>query len=258
MAGLTADKAGAIMGGRGGASGFPTNAPTIPVTPQSASETHDLNELHSYMSSIGVTVDTASLSGQTFENVRDAAAGIARIIQEFPQAQQAFNLLRGQNLNNGVMANASYSGNITLANHYFSKSEDNLSHIYDRSTRSGFHPAGTSKGDIATHEAGHVLESALIHKAIPGSDYWDRLDRSSAWNKGTIASKVISEACKTAKKTPAGKGMKNADLISGVSGYATKNRSETLAECVADYAANGTNAKPLSVAVWNILKRELG
>ena len=73
-----------------------------------------------------------------------------------------------------------------------------------------------------------------------------------------MASKVISEACRDAKKTAAGKGMKNADLIQSVSRYATTNRSETLAECVADYAANGTNAKPLSVAVWNILKRELG
>lgn len=246
------------MGGRGGASGFPTNAPMIPATPKSAAETKDLAELQQYMSNIGVTVDTASLSGQDFENVRGAAAGIERILQEFPQAQRSFNLLRGQDLKHGVMANASYSGNITLANHYFSKTADGLTRTYDGSTSKGFHPAGTTKDHIAVHEAGHVLESALIHKAIPGNDYWDRLDRSAAWNKGTIAGKVISEACRAAKRTPGGKGLKNDDLIRNVSGYATRNRSETLAECVADYAANGTSAKALSVAVWNILKRELG
>lgn len=246
------------MGGRGGASGFPTNAPVVPAGPQSASETKDLNELAQYMSNVGITVDVKSLSGQTFENVRGAAAAIERIMKEFPQAQLAFNTLRGQVLQHGVLANASYSGNITLADHYFSKTEDGLSRTYDSSTAQGFHPAGTSKADIASHEAGHVLDSALIQKAIPGSDYWDRAERAAAWNKGTIAGKVISEACRDAKKTPAGKGLKNADLIRNVSGYATKNRSETLAECVADYAANGTSAKPLSVAVWNILKRELG
>ena len=246
------------MGGRGGASGFPTNAQMIPATPKSAAETKDLAELQQYMANIGVTVDTASLSGQDFENVRGAAAGIERILQEFPQAQRSFNLLRGRDLKHGEMANASYSGNITLANHYFSKTADGLARTYDGSTSSGFHPAGTTKDYIAVHEAGHVLESALIHKAIPGSGYWDRLDRSAAWNKCTIASKVISEACRAAKKTPGGKGLKNDDLIRNVSGYATRNRSETLAECVADYAANGANAKALSVAVWNILKRELG
>ena len=91
-----------------------------------------------------------------------------------------------------------------------------------------------------------------------GSDYYTRLEASNAWNTSKLSGKVISEACKDAKKTPAGKGLKNTDLIRGVSGYATKNRSETLAECVADYTANGTSAKPLSVAVWKILKRELG
>lgn len=34
-------------------------------------------------------------------------------------------------------------------------------------------------------------------------------------------------------------------------------RSEALAECVADYMANGSKAKPLSRAVYNVLKNEL-
>ena len=246
------------MGGRGGASGFPTNAPIVPSVPQSAAETTDLQSLKQYMSALGVDIDESSLSGQTFENVRNAAAGIENVMKEFPQAADYFRVLRGEDLKKGVMANASSSGVITLANHYFSMSEQDFAQRYDRSTNSGFHPAGTNKDHVAVHEAGHVLERALIFKAIPGSDYWDRLERSKAWNTGKLASKVVSEGCREAKKTPAGKGMKNDDLIRGISGYATKNRSETLAECVADYAANGSNAKPLSVAVWKVLKRELG
>lgn len=248
------------MGGRGGASGFPTNAPIVPQTPQSAAETKDLNELKSYMSNVGVNVDVASLSGQTFENVRGAAAAIEKVINEFPQARRFFNLLRGDTLGRGEFANATFSGNITLANHYFSKTDSDLDRSYDRSLRSGFHPAGTTKYDIASHEAGHVLESALIQKYVyqTHSGYAARLQSSYDWNKCTYASKVVSEACRDVKRIPAGKGMKNADIIRNVSGYAIKNRSETLAECVADYSANGTRAKPLSVAVWNILKRELG
>lgn len=229
-----------------------------PSIPQSAAETSTLTELAQYMSNVGVSVDEASLSGQSFENVRDAAAHIERVIAEFPQAQSTFNMLAGETLKSGVLACASLGGNISLANDYFSKTEDGLNQVYDKSVASGFHPAGTAKGDIATHEAGHILESALIKKAIPGNDYWDRLERSKAWRKCTLATKVVSEACRAVKKTPEGAGKTNDQLVRTVSGYAAKNRSEALAECVADYMANGQSAKPLSVAVWNILKRELG
>lgn len=245
------------MGGRGGASGFPTNAPIIPAAPKSAAETHNLTELEQYMANVGITVDTASLAGQTFENVRDAAAAIEQIVTEFPQARLTFNRLRGEYLKNGVLANASFSGNITLSNQFFSKTEDSLNAVYNNEVQRGFHPAGTKKADIAAHEAGHILEAALVHRAYPGTAYSAQQERAKAWNKSTISAKIVSEACKAAKKTAQGKGMKNADLIRDVSGYAKTNRSETLAECVADYAANGTSAKPLSVAVWNILKDKL-
>lgn len=247
------------MGGRGGASGFPTNAP-IPITPQSAIETKDLQELAQYMKdTYGVYINTASFAGQDFDNVKGAAASVESIIREFPQAAANYHELRGETLKHDTMASASYSGIIRLANYYFA-TRDGLMREYASSESHGFHPAGTSGDHVATHEAGHILERALIDKYVnsQGSGILIQMEAANAWNKGTYASKVVSEACKAAKKTPAGKGLKNADLISSVSKYAAQNRSETLAECVADYAANGANAKPLSVAVWNVLKRELG
>ena len=252
------------MGGRGGASGFPANGPTppqppvVPAGPQSATDTHDLQELHDYMKALGVKVDMSSLAGQTFENVREAAAGVEQIMKEFPQAAATFNTLRGKTLKKGELANASIGGNITLAEYFYSKTESGLDQSYQKSVNSGFHPAGTKKIDIATHESGHILERALIQKAFPGNDIIARMDQASAWNNGTMATKVVHEAVSTLKKTPAGKGKLTNDFIKDVSRYATQNRSETLAECVADYARNGTNAKPLSVEVWKILKRELG
>ncbi len=208
----------------------------------------------------GIYVNERSLSGQTFENVREAAAAVETIMNEFPQAQGLFHELRGDDLRNGVIANASYSGVITLSNSYFSRTEDGLNRTYDGTTAKGLHPAGTNKSHIATHEAGHILERALIDKHIlsKGNGLLTQLAGADAWRKATMSGKVISEACRLAKKTPAGKGMKNDALIKSVSSYATMNRAETLAECVADYVANGANAKPLSVAVWSVLKRELG
>lgn len=247
------------MGGRGGASGFPANAP-VPAAPQSAADTHDLTELSQYMKSThGVHVDPKTFVNQDFENVRSAASAIEHIIREFPQAAANFHEMRGESLKNGVMANASYRGVIRLADYYF-KTRNFLMSRYANAEAQGFHPAGSNGDHVATHEAGHILERALIDKYVnsQGSDYWTRMQASNDWNKGTYASKVVSEACRMAKKTPAGKGMKNDALIRSVSGYATRNRSEAMAECVADYVANGQNAKPLSVAVWNVLKRELG
>ena len=137
------------MGGRGGASGFPANGPippqppVVPAGPQSAADTHDLQELHDYMKTLGVKVDMSSLAGQTFENVREAAAGVEQIMKEFPQAAATFNTLRGKTLKKGELANASIGGNITLAEYYYSKTESGLDQSYQKSVNSGFHPAGT-------------------------------------------------------------------------------------------------------------------
>lgn len=247
------------MGGRGGASGFPANGPTSgPIGPQNAADTKDLSELKTYMQKLGVAFDDTSFTSQTFENVKNAAAGVEQVMKDFPQAAPYFRVLQGEDLKKGVMACASMSGVITLGNHYYAKTEQEFASRYDKSTANGFHPEGTTKDHVAVHEAGHILERALIFKAVPGSDYWDRVTRSEAWDKGTMATKVVAEACREVKKTASGKGKTNDQLVQSISGYATKSRSETLAECVADYSANGTNAKPLSVAVWKILKRELG
>ena len=247
------------MGGRGGASGFPTNA-IMPAAPQRAVDARDLSELAQYMKDThGIRVDPATFTNQDFENVKQAAGAVEAIVREFPQAAANFHELRGEDLKNGVMASASFRGVIRLADYYF-KSRNFLMSRYANTEAQGFHPAGSNGDHVATHEAGHLLERALIDKYVlsQGNDIYTRLQASDAWNKGTYAGKVVSEACRMAKKTPAGKGLKNDALIRGVSGYAARNKSETLAECVADYVSNGQNAKPLSVAVWNVLKRELG
>lgn len=247
------------MGGRGGASGFPANAP-VPATPQNAVDTHDLAELSQYMKSThGIRVDPATFKNQDFENVKQAAGAIEAIIRDFPQAAANFHEMRGEVLKSGVMASASFNGVIRLGDHYFN-TRAGLMRKYAASEAKGFHPAGSTGDHVATHEAGHILERALIDKYVlsQGNGFNIQLQAADAWRKSTYAGKIVSEACRMAKKTPGGKGLKNDALIRSVSGYATRNRSETLAECVADYVANGQNAKPLSVAVWQVLKRELG
>ena len=246
------------MGGRGNSSGLSggSSGASPGQSPVRAADAKDLQELHSYMSSkYFVAVDDQSLAKHDFESVRKAASEIEDILTEFPQAvDHSVNLLSG-NLYNALgknaYAGASLRGQIFM-NDIF-QDRQNLENSYQHDLRTHWHPEGTTADHIVTHEMGHLLERALIQKLNVSS--WQEAEE---WVKHRQSSRIVSEACKIAKKTPEGKGLKNNQLIEQVSRYATKNRGETLAECVADYKANGANAKPLSVAVWKLLKRDLG
>ena len=107
----------------------------------------------------------------------------------------------------------------------------------------------------ASHEMGHLLERTLIEQRNTDSnDLIGKLE----WRNCTQAKLVVSEACKAAKKTTDGRGLRNSQLKKGVSGYAVTDDSECLAEAVADYIINRDKASVLSRMIWNILKRELG
>ena len=87
----------------------------------------------------------------------------------------------------------------------------------------------------------------MVFKNITQTGYYGTMDRINAWNKHRFATKVVGEAARAAKKTAVGKGLTNDQLVAQISRYATKNRSEAMAEAVADYRANGSRAKPLDL-----------
>lgn len=227
---------------------------------KSVSDTRNIQELSDFMfDKYGITVKQDTLQDVEFESVKMAAEGITFMMDEFPDASFNFHELRGGITRESTLASASYNGIISINNNKFATT-DKINAIYERNVTAKYHPEGTTAAQITIHEGGHILERALIDKTIsdPMGGIWDRLAKARAWDKSTCATKVISEAARNAKKTPAGKGKNINSLISDVSGYATKNRSEALAECVADYVANKSKAKPLSQEVWKVLKRELG
>lgn len=199
-----------------------------------------------------IRVNTDSLKECDLETVKKACEGVEKIVSEFPYAQDYFHEIKGENVESNAYAYAEFYGIITLNSKKYGSDPD-LESSYERDVKANFHPAGTTAKHITSHEAGHILERALIDKYVEN----ERL-KVKAWNSHTYSGKVISEATKNAKKTAGGKGKRKNKLIAEVSGYANKNRAETLAECVADYAANGDRAKPLSIEVHKILKRELG
>lgn len=241
------------MGGRGSASKFGANSVAGAKSFQSLSDFMYNN----YSIRINPNLAKADL-----ECVKDAVSGIEFILKEFPQVLKGgtpflFELTDKEGKANAY-ASASLSGMINLNPDKFTDKAA-VDAKYANDVKAGFHPEGTTSAQIATHEAGHLIERMLVHREFGSdNDYGTRVDRVTAWNKSKLSTRIISEAAKAAKKMPSGKGLTDEQLVAQVSRYATKNRSEALAECVADYQANGGKAKALSVAVWNVLKKELG
>ena len=230
---------------------------TTPVAPggiKSASDAKTFGQLQKHAEDklglkVGYTLHEADL-----ESVKDAVSAIEAIIEELPQAKGSIKWISGNQKKSNSYASASLAGGIDLNGTKY-KDPKTIAEKYANDVKNHFHPEGTTVKNITSHEAGHLLEKALINKKYGNTS---SISAILAWNGNELSKGLISKACKEAKKTPGGKGKKNDELILQVSKYAFKNKSECLAECVADYMANGKNAKPLSVAVWAELKKELG
>lgn len=211
----------------------------------------DFGELTKYFKntySIDIHSDVTKLD---FKAVREGMEGIERVIKEFPSSQATIKSV-GTN-SSGIMC-ASFNGQINFNPSYFLDGNVKATCLVQGNWR-GFHPMNNTILTSGSHEMGHLLERTLVENDSTLSHY----EKIVAWNKGKKAAEVIHDAVKLVKKDPEGMlmakaGMKTADFVADVSGYAKANRSECLAECVADYVANGQNAQILSRKVWGILK----
>lgn len=235
---------------------LPDNVGTIDITKRSVVDCKDFSELQKYMKDhYNVSVDS-SVCKLDFAAVHQGVQGIEQIMNEFPQAKNTLKSISTGKT--GVMA-ASYDGTITFNPSYYTNISKLSGMIQGNTT--GFHPKNNDLVTTGCHEMGHLLERTMIEKSMQSGKY---AFGGIEWGKCTEAKKIVSEASKSAKKLPdgknpsTGKAYKNFELTAQVSRYAMQNSSECLAECIADYIANGENASILSKEVWKILKRELG
>ena len=189
------------------------------------------------------------LKALKFEEVRDAINGADFVLREFGAEDKLTGFTVGAN---GVMS-ASFDGRINFNESYFKQGASDLSTVMNGSS---FHPKNQNAYSTGAHEAGHILESWIAKQQ---SNNW--YEQVVAWNNNTVSKKIINEASKVVKKQYKARGESAPSIDSlchKVSGYALKNRSEAFAECMADYVANGKNANPLSIAVWNETKKICG
>lgn len=214
-----------------------------PKAIKSVSDASNFKDLQSYFKKKGYKMNDA-IEKLDFNSVKDTTEGVDIVLNEFPQVKKVF---AGFDIGKSGVACASFTGKISFNPAYYTDAKNLQSMIMGNTT--GFHPKNTGIIEIGSHEMGHILELALINKHNGGV---------FAWSECTEAKKIVSEACKLAKKLPEGKGKVNATLKREISGYAMQNASECMAEGVADYIANKNNASVLSRMIWNLLKGELG
>ena len=208
----------------------------------SIADVKDFSALDKYLQSqYNISVDD-SVKSLDFETVKNALTGVESVISEFPKLADTITEIKTSK--SGVM---SCSGSkITFNPHYFSSSTK-LVEDCKRMSESRFWIPNASPASIGAHESAHAIEWMMLQMNSGAYQYdWQRID---AWNKCTEAKKLVSQACKNIKKTPYGKGKKNAELIGGISQYGQETASETMAEAFADVYANGEKANPLSIEI---------
>lgn len=202
----------------------------------------------------------SNLDRLDFETVRQGVAGVEDVLRELPQLAGQIDVI---NADSGTSAYAyamarSRDGKLEYQLYMSGWAYGDGDQVAKSLARDGsFHPPNTSARSIMSHEVGHIAEYTLAAKQAEELGTGAR-GAIGVMKKRKVATDIVAAACKKVKKTPYGKGKKNNELVAAISGYASRNRSETLAECVSDYMANGKASNPLSQAVWGILKEKLG
>lgn len=162
---------------------------------------------------------------------------------------------------NAGNAFAGTNGSTLSINPSYYQSNTELDSKYASSVASGFHPAGTTSRDIMAHELGHIANWKLLGTIYSSNSFMELINKRDDWAKNKTASKIVSEAARQVKSNWRQLGFSKsptiAELKRSISTYATYNSAETIAEAWGDYHANGSNAKPMSRAIYEIINSRL-
>lgn len=170
------------------------------------------------------------------------------MMKDFPSSKNFFGELN--TYSKGIMS-VSPAGEVYFNPDYFKTYREayNIEAYNSCASENNFHPHGSNIRSSGYHEAGHILELTLIRKYNPNASIDEVM---KLYNNSTYAAMVI-------KKSGA-MIVSNKDfgaLVEEVSGYAHKDFSECLAECVTDYYLNKGSAAALSRQVIKELRKEI-
>lgn len=201
----------------------------------------------------GVNQLHEKLTDLDFDTLKQTSIKMDEVFEEFPQLKGEIEFISSDKA--GWM-NTSFDGTHIGLNFneqlYKPTSIKVLKENYVDSVKTRFHPSGTDVHSNGVHELGHAVEAWMIKKQA-----FNNVHALEDWSSCETAQNIVSRACRAAKKTPEGKGLKNFDLRNGISRYALESESETIAEAFADYFANGDKSTVLSKEIIKIMKADI-
>ena len=197
----------------------------------------------------GWNIDS-SMRGQQWSAARESISGVEQVLKMYPGAQQYLkgSGLAATGLSISTLGQANLgTGHIEINDVWF-KDRDTVNLIMAQTSKTGFHPAGSTAQGVSTHEAGHLLVTAISRKT--GQSY-------DTVAKDIVNSAIRNPAVQNYMRRKYGSARNTGLLRNSLSRYAASNNHETIAEAVSDYAGRGSQAHILSRAVNQELRKRL-
>ena len=249
------------MGSRGLVSIGVIKNSTAPATITANSSSADIT--NHFKNTYGLNIDQKYFAnGGDPALLLDSMAGLQRITDELgiDTMNELKLTVKLSSMPSDVYARTSLLSHTIELNSKGYQSYDKVDNVWQSDVKNNFHPTNTTVGGALIHELGHNLDYLVNRRNNPGNIFNQKLAHSNS----LYAKAIVQQAFNDLKTTHPGLYETEKSARLGISKYADYRQNnkikytETIAEAVADYAQNGNNANPMSVAIWRGIKMALG
>lgn len=192
-----------------------------------------------------------SVKELNYSSVSEALRGLRKMINQYPEINKY--VKRISTSDNGAMVFRPSENGISL-NPKFFKDPNAYSKLIKEQVRKGYWIKGTTIESDMVHEAAHVLEFVLLNRNV---NYKNTLQKENAWEECNESGKIVLESFNNLRANGIIKGNRLKESLNNISGYASKNNSEALAEAFSDCFINGTQAYELSKEIKRLVDIKL-
>lgn len=186
-----------------------------------------------------------------YSSVSRALKSLRNMLNQYPEINKY--VKRISTSDNGAMVFRPSKNDISLNPEYF-KDPEAYSKLIKEQVRKGYWIKGTTIESDMVHEAAHVLEFVLLNRNV---NYKNTLQKENAWEECNESGKIVLEAFNNLRANGIIKGNRLKESLNNISGYASKNNSEALAEAFNDCFINGNNAREISKEIKRLVDAKL-
>lgn len=192
-----------------------------------------------------------SVKELNYSSVSRALKSLRNMLNQYPEINKY--VKRISTSDNGAMVFRPSKNDISLNPEYF-KDPEAYSKLIKEQVRKGYWIKGTTIESDMVHEAAHVLEFVLLNRNV---NYKNTLQKENAWEECNESGKIVLEAFNNLRANGIIKGNRLKESLNNISGYASKNNSEALAEAFSDCFINGNNAREISKEIKRLVDAKL-